>query len=364
MKNISPDIEFKKEIKKNSSSSLNECMQCGTCSAVCSLAPADKPFPRKEMIWAGWGLKDKLITNVDVWMCHQCGDCSTYCPRGVKPADVLSAIRHQVYKEYSRPSFFWELVNKPALIPVAIFIPVVIISAILLIAGTLTIPEGSVNYAKFFPHAWLNSSFTLITMLFFGSAAKGVIKFYTDLKAQFSDKQPVMNFWRSMLQLRRVVLMHTKFGECKTHRSKRVAHFLIFYGFILLLFVTLYAIIAAITHNYPLNITNPFKIAGNVASVMLLTGLSIFMVGRFFNKKVVGNSNYSDWLLLISFFLLTVSGIVVQFARFGNWDLAYHLYFFHLICVWFVIIYLPYTKFAHFVYRLVALSFANSIGRK
>jgi len=364
MKNISPDIEFKKAIKKNSGSSLNECMQCGNCSAVCTLAPADKPFPRKEMIWTTWGLKDKLIASVDVWMCHQCGDCSTYCPRGVKPADVLSAIRNQVYKEYSRPSIVGKLVSKPELLPVAILIPVAVISAILILAGTLTIPEGPVNYARFFPHAWLNSSFTLITLLFYGSATRGVIQFYNDLKAQFPGIKPKINFWKSLFLKLKEVLMHTKFGECNSNRSKRIAHFLMFYGFILLLFVTLYAIIAAITHNYPLKMTNPFKIAGNLASVMLLTGLSIFIVGRLFNKKEVGNSNYSDWLLLVSILLLTISGIIVQFARFGNWDLAYHFYFFHLVCVWFVIIYLPFTKFAHMIYRLVALSFAASIGRK
>jgi quinone-modifying oxidoreductase subunit QmoC len=133
---------------------------------------------------------------------------------------------------------------------------------------------------------------------------------------------------------------------------------------LLLLFVTLYAIIAALTHNYPLNITNPFKIIGNLASVMLFVGLGIFILIRLLNKKEVGNSSYSDWLLLVSIFLLTTSGVVVQIARFENWDLAYQFYFFHLVCVWFVIIYLPYTKFAHMIYRLIALSFANSIGRK
>ena len=231
-------------------------------------------------------------------------------------------------------------------------------------ASTLTIPEGPVNYSKFFPHAWLNSSFTLITVLVYAMASVGVVKFRNDLKSKFPDVKPKMNFVTSLFQLKKEVLFHTKFGSCTTNKSKRVAHFLIFYGFLLLLLVTVYAIIAAVTHNYPLSITNPFKIVGNIASVMLMVGLSIFIIGRLFNKKVAGNSNYSDWLLLISMLLLTISGVVVQFARFENWDLAYHFYFFHLVCVWFVIIYLPYTKFAHIIYRLVALSFAGAIGRK
>ena len=364
MRNISPDIEFKKELKKSSGSSLNECIQCGACSAVCSLAPADKPFPRKEMMWAAWGLKDRLIANTDIWLCHQCGDCSTYCPRGVNPADILSSVREQVYKEYARPAFMGKLVSKPVLLPLAILIPVVVISAILMLAGTFSIPEGPVDYSKFFPHAWLNGSFTVITLLVYGMALTGIVKFRNNLKSEFPDVKPKMNFVKSLIQISNEVLFHKKFRSCNSYKSRRIAHVLIFYGFVLLLFVTMYAIVATLTHNYPLKITNPFKIAGNIASVMLIAGLGIFIFNRLFNKKQAGNTNYSDWLLLISMFLLTISGVIVQLARFNNWNFAYHFYFFHLVCVWFVVIYLPYTKFAHMVYRLVALAYANSIGRK
>ena len=61
---IQPDLGFKRELSSLSGAQLNQCMQCGNCSAVCSLAPADRPFPRKEMVWAGWGLKEKLIGNI------------------------------------------------------------------------------------------------------------------------------------------------------------------------------------------------------------------------------------------------------------------------------------------------------------
>ena len=110
---------------------LNQCLQCGNCSAVCTLAPSDRPFPRKEMAWAAWGIKEKLIGNPDIWLCHQCGDCSSYCPRDVKPADVIAAIRQKTYMHYARPAFLGKLVNKPVWLPLAPAIPV---SVIILIA--------------------------------------------------------------------------------------------------------------------------------------------------------------------------------------------------------------------------------------
>jgi quinone-modifying oxidoreductase subunit QmoC len=363
MVEVIPDIEFKKELTKISRASLNECMQCGTCSVVCSLAPEEKPFPRKEMIWAGWGLKDKLIANTDVWLCHQCGDCSTHCPRGVKPADVLSAVRKMTYLHYARPRVLGVILSQPKLLPVALLIPVFIISVILLMAGTLSIPEGPVLYSKFFPHGWLNSSFTLLTGLSYGLAISGLIKFINDLNVQFSLQISFTKLFRSLFSLRKGILAHSKFSSCKTNHSRKWAHILVFYGFLLLLVVTVFAIVAAITHKYPLKFTNPFKITGNIAGIMLLIGLGMMMINRLFRKEKSGNSDYSDWLLLFSLLLLTLSGIIVEAARFQNWSLAYHLYFFHLVCVWFVVIYLPYTKFGHLLYRTVAIVYANAINR-
>lgn len=360
---IKPDIEFKRELVRESGSQLNQCMQCGSCSAVCSLAPADRPFPRKEMLWSGWGLKEKLIGNVDIWLCHQCGDCSTYCPRDVKPADVLSAIRQQSYMHYARPRFLGKLLSSPAWLPLAMGIPVGVIILILVLAGTFQIPEGPVDYSAFFPHALLNSTFSVITLFFYLLAAFGIGRFWKDMRRQTPPGERGMK----RLPIFRVlgeILSHSNFSACGSKQTRKMAHMLLFFGFGLLILVTLYAIWATVTHNYPLPITNPFKIAGNAASLMIYTGLLIMVIQRLKNRSVFGKSSYSDWLLLAAIALLTLSGTLVEMARFGDWSVAYHLYFFHLVAVWFVIMYLPFTKLGHIFYRTTALLYARSIGRK
>lgn len=361
---VKPDIGFKRELIRMSGSQLNQCMQCGNCSAVCSLAPAERPFPRKEMIWSGWGLKEKLIGNVDVWLCFQCGDCSSYCPRDVKPADVIAAVRQKTYMHYARPRFLGKLVSEPAWLPVAILIPVMVIASILSVAGTFKIPEGPVDYSGFFPHVWLNSTFTLITLLFYGVAFLGLVSFWKDMKRLVPSSGQETGAGSKIFPVLGEILSHSNFSACGSQRTRKIAHMMLFFGFGLLILVTLYAIWASHTGNYPLPFRNPFKIAGNVASLMIYSGLGIMVYQRLFNRSVFGKSSYTDWLLLTAIGLLTLSGTLVQLARFGNWSCAYHLYFFHLVAVWFVIMYLPFTKLGHIFYRTTALLYARSIGRK
>jgi len=333
---IKPDIAFKKELGRLSGAPLNQCIQCGTCSAVCSLAPVERPFPRKEMIWAAWGLQEKLLGNVDVWLCYQCGDCSTSCPRDVKPADVLSAVRQASYRHYARPRFLGKILSDPRWLPLALAIPVVVIILILSLAGTFEIPAGPVDYSKFFPHALLNTTFSLLTLAFYLMAFWGIGCFWKDMKKQYPGER--LGKRLPLIPVFREILAHSSFSGCESQKSRKWAHMLVFFGFALLILVTIYAIFAVQSHQYPLSLTNPFKILGNLASLMINTGLGVA--------------------------LLTLSGTLVQMARFGNWSLAYHFYFFHLVAVWFVIMYLPYTKLGHLFFRSTALLYARSIGRR
>ena len=71
---VEPDLKFVKDLKAMGADTLKKCYQCATCSVVCPISPDERPFPRKEMIAAQWGLKERLVGNMDVWLCHYCSN--------------------------------------------------------------------------------------------------------------------------------------------------------------------------------------------------------------------------------------------------------------------------------------------------
>jgi quinone-modifying oxidoreductase subunit QmoC len=111
---VQPDLEFVKGVMEAGGDTVNRCYQCATCSIICPLSTDESPFPRKEMLWAQWGLGSKVAGDADVWLCHNCGDCTKYCPRDARPGDVLSAIRINAIKHYAQPKALANILNRRA----------------------------------------------------------------------------------------------------------------------------------------------------------------------------------------------------------------------------------------------------------
>jgi len=150
---IEPDLDFIAQINSDSGLNLKKCYQCATCSVVCTLSDDDQPFPRKEMIYASWGLKDRLIANPDIWLCYNCGDCSTLCPRDARPGDVLNTLRKMSIGEYSKPAVLHRLLNDIRKLPLLFIIPALIILAMGFATGFMNLSPGGdrIVFAHFCP---------------------------------------------------------------------------------------------------------------------------------------------------------------------------------------------------------------------
>jgi quinone-modifying oxidoreductase subunit QmoC len=377
---IEPDLDFIKEVGALGGEDLKKCYQCATCSVACPISPDTKPFPRKEMIAASWGLKDKLVGNADIWLCHNCGDCSTLCPREAKPGDVLAAVRSYTIEEYAQPKALARAMKDPKKLPILLAIPAVLFLVVGLITGLLDLTpdlsEGIKHY-KFFS-TWLVDMHMLPAAIFAAVVlALGLKRFLADIHQNAlaegkttTEKIEPVGFLMAFIRIIPTILLHKKFGECTDNNDRQIAHLLTMYGFIGLFIVT--SIIFVVLYGSylmpdgpihgPWSQLNPVKWLANIAGVSLIVGTILLIKNRAAKKDQV--SGYFDWYLIYLAFGLGVTGMGAQLTRLAGWAfISFATYYVHLILVFALFAYLPFSKLAHLVYRTVAMAYNEYAGR-
>jgi len=88
------DMKFVEAVAKAGGEKINFCIQCGTCSASCPSGHRTAFRTRLLIRRALLGLRDKVLSEKDLWLCTTCYTCLERCPRGVDPTDVILALRN------------------------------------------------------------------------------------------------------------------------------------------------------------------------------------------------------------------------------------------------------------------------------
>ena len=341
---LKPDLEFTRELTEAGGESLKKCFQCATCSVACPLAPANAPYPRKEMVWASWGLRDKLRADVDLWLCHNCGNCSDLCPRGAKPADMMAAARNVIYKDLTAPSIVGKWMSKASGLPILFAIP----AALWLIVWWI---RAGYNNGEWFPRA--ADGRIVFGQIFYGDYTIDPIFMITFFGACFILLRGVMKLWAMFKPEGRMtvigktkcwvwhlwdvlwdeVITHRKFNDCEDGPAtgvdtpnRKYGHAVLVWSFVILACVTAIVavghwggkIIPMIKIETPMPLTFPVKILANIGALMLLAGLAILTVRRLrLNPEYQGSSFY-DWYLLGIIWLVAVTGVLSQCFRLAD----------------------------------------------
>ncbi|MBS0014660.1 MAG: quinone-interacting membrane-bound oxidoreductase complex subunit QmoC [Desulfobacterales bacterium] len=374
---VQPDINFINEVRANGGESLKKCFQCATCSVACPIAPDRKPFPRKEMIAASWGLKDKLLSDPDIWLCHNCGDCSTLCPRGAKPGDVMASLRMMAINEYATPKSVANAVNDRKKLPLLIALPAIIFIVLGLITGLLDFsPElneyGEIAHAKFFSTWLVDLIFIPLSIWAVAVFAMGLKRFIGDIHKNAmaegkTDKETIdtKGFLSALVRVIPSILKHSKFSECGENNNRGTPHMMVLFSFIGLLIVTsvFFVVLYVFGIHGPYSQLNPIKILANISGIALIIGAALLIKQRMDKTDEV--STYKDWYLLWLVLGLGVTGMLAELTRLADAAfLTYLIYFIHLMLVFHLIAFLPFSKLAHLVYRTVALAYNEYSGRE
>lgn len=359
---IEPDLGFVRELRQAGGGTVKQCFQCATCSVTCELSTDEQPFPRREMLWAQWGLRDKLLADPNVFLCHECHDCTAVCPRGARPGDVLSAARRATIAHFAFPSFLGRWVRAPALVTLLLGLAFVFIGVVIEQTNTLAIPTGRIVFAKFAPGQVLEILFSTVSSLALVAFVVSGVRYWRAMaRAGFAPASFFAGLWPTVRQ----ILWHERFKKCTPPRRRLAAHAMVFGGFVALAITAGLAAFKQLVLGEapPLPLTDPVKILGNLGALSLLIGGAILIRRRVTGEGGV-RSTFGDNLFLGSLYLVGLTGALSEVIRLAGSPSAYWVYFVHLAFVIFVLGTAPYTKFAHLLYRTLAMIAAVQQGRR
>jgi len=371
---INADLNFVEGLMLHGAADLKKCYQCSTCTVACPLTPDESPFPRKEMLWAQWGMKEKLVRDMDLWLCHNCNDCSDLCPRGAKPGEVMSTLRNKTIEYFSYPQIISRAAKTIPGNAVLFLIPMILIA----IAITLQNIGNNFEFLTIKPIVYANMlSVTFIDIIFIPAGFFALFNSYKTIKNLISglkEQYPPTEKGESLtIAIKGTILdvfSHIEFKKCGSNKGRNVWHKLMMYGFIGLFATTNAVMILHYLKEFgfdvqstPLPFLHPVKILGNVSALAAFLGIYFILRDRIKNSVTTVLSLF-DWMFIGNMFLTVITGILCQVFRVGGHaNFAFFTYYIHLVMVFYLIAYAPQTKFGHILFRPAAMIYSRYSGR-
>jgi quinone-modifying oxidoreductase subunit QmoC len=361
-----------------------KCYQCATCSSVCELAPADAPFPRRQILLAQWGLFDQLMGDPAVWLCHQCNDCSVRCPRDVAPGDIMASLRAMMVEMLAFPRVLGSLVgNVRKTWPLLVFGPILFWA--LLIGFTTGFGEvethhglqpgptmGQYFYDAYVPHSLIYivnfAAVGFVCLVLFVSGSR----FW---KLMGGHQARNGSFIGSLFGTVADIALHRKFASCERGvPKKRWGHFFVMWGFVGAAVTSGFAVVFLYADTppfswffalpffedigYPVPITHWNKWLGNISAALLVVGGILLFANRLAKEsKLVGQTTAFDRFFLWLVLAVISTGALTEVSRYAIADpnVGLVVYIVHLGVVLSLFLTLPYSKFAHIFYRSLAM---------
>ncbi|MCI8853272.1 MAG: 4Fe-4S dicluster domain-containing protein [Lachnospiraceae bacterium] len=86
-------------IREISGVDTKKCMKCGKCSASCPAYEEMDIRPHQFVSYVQNGNVQALLESASIWKCLSCFACVERCPRDVKPARLIEAVRLMVIRQ-------------------------------------------------------------------------------------------------------------------------------------------------------------------------------------------------------------------------------------------------------------------------
>ncbi len=361
---VAPDLQFIDQLEKYGAEDMKKCFQCATCSSVCPLSTEENGFPRRQMLLAQWGLKDRLLEDPGPWLCFYCGDCSERCPRGGDPGETMMAMRRYLTSRYDWTglsrlmygSVFWEigiLAVVAAAMVLLFTIPANFGFGLLSRSGSA--PLATVMLDKFAPVGIVDLGDRIMAVVLGVLLLINAGRMFAGLTRD--DKIPLSLY---ITQLPRLVFQgvtQIRWKDCgsSTGIKNWLRHLFLVSGYGIMFTLVVVFLPWFQVDNTSIHWTS---FLGYYATAVLLISTTWIIVDRMTKRTGMHRfSHFSDWLFPILLFLAALTGILLHIFRVNDLPmLTYVTYTVHMaIVVPMLVVEVPFGKWGHLLYRPLAI---------
>lgn len=364
------DLKLMSEVRKYGKFDAEGCFNCGSCTLACELSQDQATFPRRPMRLVITGVKQALHQSIDPWVCHDCGDCSTACPRETKPQESMMTLRRYLVSVYDWTGIA-SLINRSkgwylgslSIVAAIVLLLIVIYHLYAVNMSFSELTTTGLGVGHMFPtityFTWVVILLPLLILLTNAARMYGMV---SSRMEQGRGESP--SFLSRLLTFFVHFFTYKKMAECPTGKSRWLEHLFIGLGCLMMLFVKVFAL-----NWFQTDEVHPFfhpqRWIGYLATCFLLYGTGSILIDRIKKEKeVYKSSELQDWIFLLLLFGTALSGIILHVCRISGLQLATcYTYTLHLIfAVPMLVIEMPFGKWTHMIYRPLAIAIQTKKG--
>jgi ferredoxin len=374
------------ELQRFGATDISACFNCGVCSAICPLSVDGASFPRRMSRYAQLGMREKLLSSPELWSCYGCSECTESCPTQADPASFMAAARRYAVASYDRTHLAYLLATS------RLFAAVFVVALVGLLAAFMYSVHKPVNgsslaFFEFIPSDFIHNLGIAVMVVMGVAALVGVLEMVRRVlrgpaahgAGPSSAKVTVRKAAdAAVYAVGTESLAQTRFredcadaGAAGTAGSAQTApwysqrwfiHFATMWGFLGLLGATMadygLELLGVKATGTPVPIWYPVRLIGTLAGAALIYGTTILIVRRLRKSdRSSVHSTTSDWTFLTMLWVAGVTGFVLELALYlpsaPAW--GYPMFLVHVAVAMALVLLVPFGKFAHVLYRPLAL---------
>ena len=373
------DPIFLENLQKFGAFDINACFNCGNCSAVCPLSTNGDSFPRKMIRYGQIGARDRLFSCKEIWLCYYCGECSDTCPRQAEPGEFMASARRYAIASLD-PTGISRFLYSSKLFTFILITLLSTLFTLVFLGRNGSMQLNSLDLFKFIPFEIIHNVGIAVIALACLTGFIGIVRLIKRISNTASSTGAEKKQNRGLNDLIKsfIIALKNVFSEITTekryrdcdenesqvpwYRNRWFIHWSIMWGFIGLAAATgldyVWLLIGDKIPGQADPLWWPSRVLGNLSGLSLIYGTSLAIYSRIKRPdKYSSHSLLSDWLFLWLLFVTGLTGFIVELSLYlpmsATWE--YVIFLIHVVLGMEVVFLLPFTKFAHAMYRPLAL---------